>query len=73
MRLLLARADDRVKEQALDALIRLKAKLPPEELAQVAPVESAARRGSRSMTAYSGLGPDSRIGRNCSANGLSMS
>lgn len=38
LRLLLAHADDRVKEQALDALIRLKAKLPPEELAQVPPV-----------------------------------
>ena len=35
LRRLLAWTDDRVKEQALDALIRLKAKVPPEELTPV--------------------------------------
>src|ERR1700680_2665488 len=36
LRRLLASTDDRVKEQALDALIRLKAKVPPEELRPLA-------------------------------------
>lgn len=37
LRRLLGSANDRVKEQALDALIRLKAKVPPEELAPLLP------------------------------------
>jgi hypothetical protein len=37
LRRLLGWTDDRVKEQALDALIRLKAKVPPEELTQLPP------------------------------------
>ena len=38
LRRLLASTDDRVREQALDALIRLKADVPPEELMQGPPV-----------------------------------
>jgi hypothetical protein len=38
LRRLLAWTDDRVKEQALDALIRVKAKVPPEELTPLPPV-----------------------------------
>jgi len=38
LRRLLAWTDDRVKEQALDALIRVQAKIPPEELTPLPPV-----------------------------------
>jgi hypothetical protein len=41
LRRLLAWSDDRVKEQALDALIRLKAKVPPEDLSSIPPALQA--------------------------------